>query len=350
MKRLAKKDLLDVLKGWTKTCTVMCPTIKPQGDALFDTFDAATFTLDYGKPPNPPKSFFLPHSEVIFEVIDGRYEERTKVDKTLLFGIRACDMTGLAQARSFMNRDKTDPYYQARLDATLTVVMACAGPQNATCFCTTTRSGPCASGGFDLQFYDLGESFLVEIGSERGAELAAVPVFVEADEAQASGQVAEFWHKAVDAIPAVTDIHDAIARLAEGADCSPVWERFGAKCIVCGGCAFVCPTCTCFNVYDQASDKDSGVRIKAWDACLYGGFTREASSHNPRPTQAARLQRRHEHKLLYYNATDIQAALCGCVGCGRCSDYCPVHIGTLEVAQAIVQKKDNSTGGDHDRE
>ena len=78
-------------------------------------------------------------------------------------------------------------------------------------------------------------------------------------------------------------------------------------------------------------------RLRAWDACLYGGFTREASGHNPRIIQSLRLKRRHEHKLLDYNKIDIQDGLCGCVGCGRCSDYCPVHIGTLEVVKAIAE-------------
>src|SRR5674536_168654 len=56
-----------------------------------------------------------------------------------------------------------------------------------------------------------------------------------------------------------------------------IWDSFGQKCITCGGCAFVCPTCTCFNVYDHQSSPGNGLRARTWDACLYGGFTREAS-------------------------------------------------------------------------
>jgi sulfhydrogenase subunit beta (sulfur reductase) len=345
MKQLAKTDLPGVLKDWAKNCTVICPSVKPQGDIIFDTFDENTFTLDYGKPSLPPKSFFLPHSEVIFELVDGRYEEKNSASKTIIFGIRACDMTGLVQSQSFMTRDNTDPYYQARIDTTITVVMACGGPQNATCFCTTTRSGPASVGGFDLQFYDMGKSFLVETGSDTGAGLVSAKVFADVKEKETLSLIAEFCNKATEAIPEVKDIRDAMAELTAGSDCTQVWNNLGNKCIICGGCAFVCPTCTCFNVYDQAMDNANGVRIKAWDACLYNGFTREASGHNPRPTQSSRLQRRHEHKLLYFNATDVGGALCGCVGCGRCSDYCPVHIGTLEVAHAIVQAQLNRTGG-----
>lgn len=348
MKLLARTDLPGILKDWARDCTVICPAVTPKGDIIFDGFNEATFTLDYGKPALSPKSFFLPHSEVIFELVDGQYKEIKPAEKVIIFGIRACDMTGLVQSGSFMTRDNNDPYYQARIDNVITIVMACTGPQNATCFCTTTRSGPASAGGFDLQFYDLGENLLVETGSERGSDLLSSPVLRDIDDNEASGLISDFWHKASESIPQVNSIRDAMAELTAGTDCSKVWEKLGNKCITCGGCAFVCPTCTCFNVYDQAKDNANGVRIKAWDACLYNGFTLEASCHNPRPTQASRLQRRHEHKLLYFNNTDVDGGLCGCVGCGRCSDFCPVHIGTLEVAQAIVESQLNKSGGKDD--
>jgi ferredoxin len=337
MKRLAKSRLPEVLKSWAKSHAVACPTKMPQGDIIYDMFDEGSFTLDYGKPSLSPKSYFLPHSEVIFEVVKGEYKEKISAEKTIIFGVRACDMTGIAQMNSFMTRDNVDPYYQAKLDSIITVVMACRGPQNSTCFCTTTRSGPVSSGGFGLQFYDIGDDFLVEAGNKSGESLFSSPAFTDIDDKTASGIVADFRQKASDSIPVAGDIRSAMNELEAGTDCSRVWDTLGSKCITCGGCTFVCPTCTCFNVYDQAADSANGVRIKAWDACLYGGFTKEASGHNPRGTQALRLQRRHEHKLLYYNSTDIVGTLCGCVGCGRCSDSCPVHIGTLEVTRAIVQ-------------
>ena len=90
-----------------------------------------------------------------------KYREVITAKKVLLFGIRACDMSGILQATSFMTRDRTDVYYEAKKDAAV-IVMACPGPQNETCFCTTTRSGPVAVKGFDLQLYDAGDFFLIE--------------------------------------------------------------------------------------------------------------------------------------------------------------------------------------------
>jgi sulfhydrogenase subunit beta (sulfur reductase) len=337
MKILARKALVDVLKKWSDTYDLFAPGIKETGDIIYDRFDANTFTLDYGKPSLPQKSEFLPQSEVMFELKKGKYSEVIAGNGKLLFGMRACDVMGMRQAASFMNRDVSDPYYKPKEEGVMKIVMACSGPQNETCFCSTVGSGPSAQKGFDLQFYDLGETFLVEAESERGKQLIADGSFGEVDDAEAETKKEEFKANASKAMEEVSALREAMERLRDGSISEKVWEYFGKKCIVCGGCAFVCPTCTCFNVSDYATKPGEGLRVRSWDACLFGGFTKEASGHNPRGNQALRLKRRHEHKLLYYNETDILEGLCGCVGCGRCSDYCPVHIGTLEVVKAIAE-------------
>jgi sulfhydrogenase subunit beta (sulfur reductase) len=338
MKTIAKKDIKNLLKTWAKEHNVLAPGKQPSGDCILEPFHEDSFTLDYGKPSLPPKGLFLPHNEVIFTVLKNEFREVVSREKTILFGIRSCDMMGILQSTSFMLRDQKDVYYNAKKSATMLIVSACPGPQNETCFCTTARSGPVAERGFDLLFYDIGDIFVIETGSQQGENLILSDHFIDMDTTLAQEMIHRFKEKAIHDIPKADAIIEAMNKLKDGTADEKVWDHFGKKCITCGGCAFVCPTCTCFNVYDQESSPGSGLRARAWDACLYGGFTREASGHNPRSTQALRLKRRHEHKLLYYNKTDIQGALCGCVGCGRCSDFCPVKIGTLEVAKAIVDE------------
>jgi len=336
MKTLAKKDINKILRIWAQKHALLAPAKMDNGDCIFGAFDEKTFTLDYKKPPLSPKSFFFPQAEVIFSVENNKYNDVVAAKKGLIFGLRSCDMMGIRQASSFMSRDNEDIYYKARQSSAATVVMACPHAQNETCFCTTTLSGPVAQKGFDLQLYETGDVFLVEVGSPRGEELLAGIPMAEMEEAKAKQKIDEFIKKARLTIPEVQSVASAMDKLKDKKVAEKVWDDFGAKCITCGGCAFVCPTCTCFNVYDHQHSPGNGLRLRAWDACLYGGFTREASGHNPRTSQALRLKRRHEHKLLDYNGTDIQDGLCGCVGCGRCSDYCPVHIGTLEVVKAIA--------------
>lgn len=338
MKKLAKSELLPLLRHWAGRYRVLAPSRRANGDCLLEPFEESSFTLDYGKPSMPPKSLCFPQSETIFAVEKGEYREviAASAKKTLLFGIRSCDMMGIRQSTSFMTRDRRDPYFSAKRDGLLTVVMACPGPQNETCFCTTMQSGPFARAGFDLQLYDAGAFFIVETGSAKGEEaLLAFPL----DE-PAGGGIAEMVEtlrkQSAGVIERRDDVPTAMNRLKDRAVDEEVWDRFGLKCIQCGGCAYVCPTCTCFNVCDYQTAPGQGARQRSWDACLFGGYTREASGHNPRPTQALRLKRRHEHKLLDYHKTDIRNGLSGCTGCGRCSDFCPVHIGTLEVAAAIA--------------
>lgn len=336
MKTLAREKLVHVLAGWSKEHHVIAPLKGEQGDVLFGAFDGKAFTLDYGKPALSTKSVCFPQSETTFTVKEGNYSGVIPRTKTLIFGIRSCDMTGMLQVASFMMRDREDIYYRTRRDGTLTAVMACAGPQNETCFCTTVSSGPWAKTGYDLQFYDMGDTFLVEAGSKEGKKLLEDGFFTDVDEKEAGDHISSFREDATRRIAEVPEVKEAMDRMKAGMVDDSVWDYFGDKCLACAGCAFVCPTCTCFNVYDQVTEPGGGLRVRAWDACLYGGLTREASGHNPRPTQSSRVRRRYEHKFLYYNETDLQGALSGCVGCGRCSDYCPVHIGALEVARAVV--------------
>ena len=338
MKTITKEDFKGVIKSWSEKYHVIAPSRMAQGDCIFDTFQEELFTLDYKKPPLMPKALFLPHNEVIFEIKGNTFRDVISAQNTILFGIRSCDMMGILQSTSFMTRDRDDLYYSTKKEMAVTIVMACPGPQNETCFCTTTFSGPVAKKGFDLMFFDMGDAFMIETGSPRGKDLVSSGAFADTDDAIAIERIDAFKEKAVRDIPVVDEVYKAMDKLKDGGADGKVWEYFGRKCIICGGCAFVCPTCTCFNVYDHESSPGCGIRARSWDACLYGGFTREASGHNPRSTQALRLKRRHEHKLRYYNKIDIQESLSGCVGCGRCSDYCPVHIGTLEVAKEIVKE------------
>lgn len=335
MKRIHKAMMKDVLKVWSADYRVIAPHAKERGECMFDTFDEETFTLDYTKPSLPPKYALFPQSEVIFRIENSNYLQTVGKDKVLIFGIRPCDLKAQLQSRSFMSKDFIDTYYETRARNTATVVMACQGPQSPTCFCTTMKSGPMADSGYDLQLIDDGDSFLVDIGTVRGQELASHECFKEVDDNEAQNHILSFNNEAVEGIPVREEVREAMMRLKERGAPDEMWERFGSKCIVCGGCSFVCPTCTCFNVYDKVRFEGNGERLRTWDSCLYAGFTKEASGHNPRGKQALRLQRRHEHKLLHYWDRETYGSLCTCVGCGRCSDYCPVHIGTLEVAKAI---------------
>ena len=210
MKLIAKKDIAQVLSSWSSSYSILSPSLKEQGDCVFDTFDPKTFTLEYRKPPMPMKSSFLPQSETIFTVEGGNFTPVLANKRVLLFGIRACDMMGILQSRSFFSRDLNDDYFKAHTDHTVIVVHACSWPQNETCFCTTTHSGPYAKQGFDIQLFDIGNDFLVEAGSETGKALISSKPFVDFDGPDDEERLHRVKHMAHNSIPLVPEVHEAM--------------------------------------------------------------------------------------------------------------------------------------------
>ena len=212
------------------------------------------------------------------------------------------------------------------------MVVGCTSPSQ-NCFCTSTGTGPFIEDGFDLQLTDLGERYLVEVGSENGekfiGEFEDLFPGASEDEIHHSEEVKAAAEKAV---TLKVDFNEAIRRLSEDDVPREIYEEIAERCIYCGGCLYVCPTCTCFNVFDDVKEGE-GARFRNWDGCVFEGYTREASGYNPRRDKCSRTARRYEHKLKYdYQETGIS----GCVGCGRCLTSCPVNIGISTFIQKLT--------------
>lgn len=335
MKTLAKANIAAILEAWSAGWEVWAPVRKANGDLLLDRHGEGSLCLSPGKLALPPKGRLLPPWEALFSLEGGALCLPAAPAPALLFGLRSCDLAGIRQTVRFMSRGFDDPYVSRRRDTTLFAVLACPGPQNETCFCPEMRTGPVPEQGYDLLLFEGEEDFLIRAGSDRGAALLTGDLFAEVGGSEGEERIRRFRERALAAWKNRTRIPEAMARLRDKTAREAVWETLGAKCIACGGCVFVCPTCTCFHVHDEVQAAGVGLRARTWDTCLWEGFTREASGHNPRPDQAARLRRRHEHKLLHFQEEDLEGAASGCVGCGRCSDACPVHIGAIEVAAGL---------------
>jgi len=127
---------------------------------------------------------------------------------------------------------------------------------------------------------------------------------------------------------ALLDLHEA-----------PFWDDIAFACINCGTCTYVCPTCWCFDIQDEAKQKQSS-RFRNWDTCMSPLFTRHATGHNPRGAKVQRVRQRFMHKLKYFLDKYDQGIMC--VGCGRCVKSCPVNIDIRQVAHTMntFEKKD----------
>ncbi len=238
---------------------------------------------------------------------------------------------GIAFLTRMHEAEPADASYLRRAHNLTLISLACTTPCPAG-FCVCTDSGPFLSGGYDLQLTDLGGSFLVEVGSEKGeAAMAKAPdLFRKATEDEVTER------KALEAAaktrfgPETCHFGSAMRRISTGRVPDALWEKMADWCLECGGCNFVCPTCYCFSVKDLRQN-GTWVRCRTWDSCQYAAFTLEASGHNPRAQRKERMKRRFFHKVSaqYYT----RDSMVGCVGCGRCIKTC---LGTTHMPAVVA--------------
>jgi ferredoxin len=313
--------------------------------------DGALFGYNVG--PNSWKSHLFPATLTLWKARrseDGELqveEQPAERSPYAFIGVRSCDIHAIAvQDRTFMEGAWADRDYQARREGAFIVAVNC-GKAGGTCFCASMNTGPRASGGFDLALTELlddgGHRFLVEVGSERGAEvLAELPHdrAAPADEAAAEGVVentAAQMGRSLD----VTDIRDLLYRNSE----HPRWDEVADRCLTCGNCTMVCPTCFCASV-DDVTDLtgEEATRDRRWESC----FTLEHSyvhGGSVRRSGKSRYRQWMTHKLASWID---QFGTSGCVGCGRCITWCPVAIDITEEAAAIRATDMGSPGGAQD--
>ncbi|HUT37598.1 MAG TPA: 4Fe-4S dicluster domain-containing protein [Planctomycetota bacterium] len=290
---------------------------------------------DYIVPRNSIKEFFFPRSEPLLAF--ERREAAVAVDDppmafppTVLFGCRPCGAASLPIMDALYNWDSRDPFWNARRAATTVVAIACTRADEA-CFCTALGSAPNATAGADLLLTPLDDTrYLAEVLTPKGEAIVALAPDAFRDAAPGDADKQAPCQAALDALPSPLDLDRIAAWLAANFE-SDRWAPLSYKCLGCGCCTFLCPTCHCFDIVDEGTYR-RGQRRKNWDACQTPLFSLHASGHNPRPDQAARWRQRIEHKFNYY----VQKfAVRSCVGCGRCIRHCPVNMNILGQLQEI---------------
>jgi sulfhydrogenase subunit beta (sulfur reductase) len=261
-------------------------------------------------------------------------EEEPLDGRPLAFlGVRACELAAIAvQDRVFLGGRYADRDYAARREGLFLVAVNCHEP-GGTCFCASMRTGPTAREGYDLVLTELlggKHRFLVEAGSERGQEVLAELGGAEATDADVRAARAQA-RRAAGRMGRRLDTEGIRDLLRSNLE-HPRWDEVAERCLTCGNCTLVCPTCFCTAVED-ANDLSGTVveRSRVWDSCfsvdysyIHGGAIRQS----PR----ARYRQWLTHKLGTWHD---QFGSSGCVGCGRCITWCPVGIDITEEVAAI---------------
>ena len=290
-----------------------------------------------------PKQAMLPQCEtlVTFKSVKDA-EDASKLTTTLenpcvaeptvLFGCRPCDARGFVVLdRPYLEGPFKDPYYGARREATVIVTQACPSAFSS-CFCNWVGSNPSDKEGSDILFTAVEGGFVLEVVTEKGQALVADAGF--ADAADKAGDVQAAHEAAASSLPSPSTLTHVVEKVASRFTDKAFWEKETVKCLSCGACTYLCPTCQCFTITDEGSQLD-GRRLRSWDSCMTPLFTLETSGHNPRPSKADRMRNRVSHKFSFY--PERYDGFFSCVGCGRCVVSCPVSLDIRHMVKAAVE-------------
>ena len=288
------------------------------------------------------KEYFFPKSEALFYFKQNQNDvelsdPKSADTKTVIFGAKPCDAASLPALEKVFNWDYHDEFFNKRRDNTVIIGLAC-NYSDEYCFCNSVGLSQNSEKGSDIFLTGQNDgSFLAKIVTQKGKDFVAAfkESFSQSDAAGLSQPASDSESPKKEA-PAQARKFDYqnIKNWLDKNFANSFWNTAGELCLGCAQCAFVCPTCHCFDIVDENCSLNCGRRAKNWDSCQFSIFTKHTSGHNPRDNQNKRYRQRVMHKFKYYN-DKFEEILC--TGCGRCSRGCEAGIDIAGILEEIDQ-------------
>ncbi len=337
--KIMHKDKLD---GFLEKLSQEYDVYAPAREGIYTVWSPASkaqdLLFDFVNTDLSPKRFFFPQTECLLEFKNDDQDPEGMILKEpgksarpkALLNIRPCDAKAFSVLDLVFEQDPENPdvYWKDKRDKTLLIGLACNQPC-PTCFCTSVNCGPHHSEGLDILLQDLGDRLVLNPVTQKGDQLLQGLEEAPAQDVQQAEQLKAQAENMIQSQVEMVDIHaGSTLEVYE----RPLWERVHESCINCGTCTYYCPTCHCFDIQDE-TQKDYGRRVRNWDTCMSWLFTYHTSGHNPRGRKIDRVRQRFMHKFKYM-PFKLEGAI-GCVGCGRCTQKCPVNIDVREVVNAM---------------
>jgi sulfhydrogenase subunit beta (sulfur reductase) len=325
-KIIQKKNINYFIEELKKKYQVYAP-VKKGEEYIFDSIadkEAESICLTYPTTILPPKKFFFPQKETLFEYKNKKIKVSKLEEKSVLFGLHPYDIHGLLILDTVFNHPKVDYYYQERRKNTIVIGINC--PSTSPAFFESL--GLDVHSGYDLFLNEVSEGFVATAESKEGEKLLKMPFFQSSDYREGITQ------KSPEKLLADKE---KLSRAVQQRK-HKIWDDLAKICFGCGICSYVCPVCYCFEVEDQINfDLCSGCRERRWDACFLPNFSEVSGNRNFRAKLRDRSYHWYYHKFVQMPS---EIGKIGCVGCGRCTYYCPAKIKFREILEELIKDLD----------
>jgi sulfhydrogenase subunit beta (sulfur reductase) len=341
-KILDKKKFRSLVEIILESNEIIAPKkigVKTGGEPIHQFLPIGSFDemdLDYRTTEYSAKTYFLPYRENLctFDLDDGDWEQQIayRIQPRAIVGLHAHDVNALVKLDKVFTRSRfPSPYYISRRKNTFVVGIDHDPLEDEF---SQSMGADIVTHGFDLFLTDLGDRYFVAIASDRGFSLLNRVKVREVNDDD-TNTYKEVRRRILEGFKVRTNVEN-LPNLLDLEFTSEVWKKWGEKCLSCGSCAMVCPTCYCYGVNEEVSmDFKQATRVKQLYSCNVLDFAAVAGGHNFRPDKETRLKYRyyHQHRGFMEDYDEPK-----CVGCNRCGRVCLAGITPPAVIKDLYEE------------
>ncbi|MGL4914235.1 MAG: anaerobic sulfite reductase subunit AsrA [Romboutsia sp.] len=274
-----------------------------------------------------PKEIIFPITQILFYFTEKEFKESDIDDKKVLLFLRACDINGIKRLdQIYLSNGIEEDYYYKKLREKVKFVVVGCSASFRNCFCVSMNSNKTDNYAMGMNIH--GDEIQLEIKDED------LNIF--------NGEKSEFKIDFVKENLFNIEVPNIEKLDLKEVASNDMWDEYNGRCIACGRCNFVCPTCSCYTMQDifYKENEKVGERRRIWAGCEVDGFTSMAGGHEFRKTKGERMRFKTMHKVYDFKK---RFGYNMCVGCGRCDDACPQYISfskCIEKVTDLVNKED----------